>query len=254
MSPPNFSSATGHPGGSASPSLATRVPDHVSLRGGRPGAPVGRAPRSAASGASYQGPRIGVPARPAAGSRSPGRATSRRSSAAARAPATTPPRRRHLLGAFAGMIVVIVLAAMFVTAEYRRGLIRTTLAASPRRGRLLAAKALVIGLVTFVAGPGRGRDRRHRSAIRLSRAEGQLRPAGHLADRDAGDRRHRARCSRWPACWPCPSGSVLRRSVGHRGRGNRGHRGAVHPRRSRRPARGRGGVGAPAQPGGRVRH
>jgi len=47
---------------------------------------------------------------------------------------------------------VIVVAAMFMTAEYRRGLIRITLTASPRRGQVLAAKAVVIGLVTFVAG------------------------------------------------------------------------------------------------------
>jgi hypothetical protein len=51
-----------------------------------------------------------------------------------------------------GLIAVIALGALFVTAEYRRGLIRTTFAASPRRGRVLAAKAIVIGLVTFVAG------------------------------------------------------------------------------------------------------
>jgi hypothetical protein len=37
-------------------------------------------------------------------------------------------------------------------AEYRRGLIRTTLTANPRRGRVLAAKSLVIGAVTFVVG------------------------------------------------------------------------------------------------------
>jgi ABC-type transport system involved in multi-copper enzyme maturation permease subunit len=55
-------------------------------------------------------------------------------------------------GAFAGLIVVIVVGAMFITAEYRRGLIRTTLAAAPARGRVLAAKAVVIGPVTFVAG------------------------------------------------------------------------------------------------------
>ncbi len=58
----------------------------------------------------------------------------------------------HLIGTFAGLIAVIVVATMFITAEYRRGLIRTTLAASPRRGRMLAAKAVVIGLVTFVMG------------------------------------------------------------------------------------------------------
>ena len=59
---------------------------------------------------------------------------------------------RSLAGAFAGLIALVVVAAMFITAEYRRGLIRTTLAASPRRGRVLAAKAIVIGAVTFAAG------------------------------------------------------------------------------------------------------
>jgi len=41
---------------------------------------------------------------------------------------------------------------MFITAEYRRGLIRVSLTAAPRRGRLLAAKAVVIGAVGFAAG------------------------------------------------------------------------------------------------------
>lgn len=57
-----------------------------------------------------------------------------------------------LIGTFAGLIVVIVIGTMFITAEYRRNLIHTTLAASPRRGRVLLAKALVIGSVTFVVG------------------------------------------------------------------------------------------------------
>jgi len=43
-------------------------------------------------------------------------------------------------------------ATMFITAEYRRGLIRTTLAAAPRRGQVLAAKAIVTGAVAFAAG------------------------------------------------------------------------------------------------------
>jgi hypothetical protein len=59
---------------------------------------------------------------------------------------------RTLIGALAGLIAVIVVATLFITAEYRRGLIRTTLAASPRRGRVLAAKGVVIGSVTFAAG------------------------------------------------------------------------------------------------------
>ena len=60
--------------------------------------------------------------------------------------------RPSLTGVFVGMILLIVLATMFITAEYRRGLIRTTFAASPRRGQVLAAKAIVIAVVTFLAG------------------------------------------------------------------------------------------------------
>ena len=56
-----------------------------------------------------------------------------------------------LAGAFIALIILAVVGAMFITAEYRRGLIRVTLAACPRRGRVLAAKALVIGLVAFAA-------------------------------------------------------------------------------------------------------
>ena len=58
----------------------------------------------------------------------------------------------HLLGVFIALLIMVVIAAMFITVEYRRGLIRTTLAASPRRGRLLAAKAVVIGAVAFGTG------------------------------------------------------------------------------------------------------
>ncbi|MFB4299279.1 hypothetical protein [Actinomadura sp. NTSP31] len=57
-----------------------------------------------------------------------------------------------LVGAFAGILVMAVVGALFVSAEYRRGLIGLTFAASPRRGRVLAAKALVIGSVAFVTG------------------------------------------------------------------------------------------------------
>ncbi|HZE32680.1 MAG TPA: ABC transporter permease subunit [Actinoallomurus sp.] len=57
-----------------------------------------------------------------------------------------------LVGTFAGLIAMVVVATMFITAEYRRGLVRTTLTASPRRGRILAAKAVVIAAVTFVTG------------------------------------------------------------------------------------------------------
>jgi ABC-type transport system involved in multi-copper enzyme maturation permease subunit len=57
-----------------------------------------------------------------------------------------------LVGTFAGLILVVVVAALFITAEYRRGLIRTTLAASPLRGRVVAAKAIVLVAATFLPG------------------------------------------------------------------------------------------------------
>jgi ABC-type transport system involved in multi-copper enzyme maturation permease subunit len=57
-----------------------------------------------------------------------------------------------LTGTFAALIAVIVVGTLFITAEYRERLIYVTLAASPRRGRVLAAKAIVLGAVTFVAG------------------------------------------------------------------------------------------------------
>jgi ABC-type transport system involved in multi-copper enzyme maturation permease subunit len=59
---------------------------------------------------------------------------------------------QSLAGAFLGLIAIVVVAVMFFTTEYRRGLIRTTLAATPRRGAVLAAKAVVIGAVAFVTG------------------------------------------------------------------------------------------------------
>ncbi len=62
------------------------------------------------------------------------------------------PIENTLTGVFAALIAVIVVAAMFISAEYRRGLIRVTFAASPARAQVLAAKAVVVGAVTFVAG------------------------------------------------------------------------------------------------------
>jgi len=56
-----------------------------------------------------------------------------------------------LMAIFVGLIAVVVVAAAFFTAEYRRGLIRTTLAATPNRGRVLAAKAVIVGAVAFLA-------------------------------------------------------------------------------------------------------
>jgi len=57
-----------------------------------------------------------------------------------------------LSGMFVALIVVIVLGALFVAAEYRRGMIRVTLAAAPSRWRVLAAKSAVLAAASFVAG------------------------------------------------------------------------------------------------------
>ena len=58
----------------------------------------------------------------------------------------------YLTGTFAGLIALVVVAALFVTAEYRRGLIRLTFAATPGRGRVLAAKSVVVAVTGFAAG------------------------------------------------------------------------------------------------------
>jgi ABC-2 family transporter protein len=55
-------------------------------------------------------------------------------------------------GTFAALIAVIVVGALYITTEYRKNLIHVTLTASPRRGRMLLAKVIVLGGVTFVAG------------------------------------------------------------------------------------------------------
>ncbi|KAB2349143.1 ABC transporter permease subunit [Actinomadura rudentiformis] len=62
------------------------------------------------------------------------------------------PVRLPFTGVMIGMIAAIALGVLFITAEYKRGMIRTSFAASPRRGRVLAAKAIVISAVTFATG------------------------------------------------------------------------------------------------------
>jgi ABC-type transport system involved in multi-copper enzyme maturation permease subunit len=56
-----------------------------------------------------------------------------------------------LFGTFPALIVVAVVATLTITTEYRYGLIRGTLSAGTRRGRVLAAKAVVLAGVTFAA-------------------------------------------------------------------------------------------------------
>jgi ABC-type transport system involved in multi-copper enzyme maturation permease subunit len=153
-------------GGGDWPSVATGVFDHVSLRGGQPGstwagqliggnAPMYSQPRVPIRGSHRTrlvGPKIGF-------SQAGGRFTVTGSGDIAPAVGggvntnyATGTISDHLVAVIFGLIVLTVIGAMFMTTEYRRGMIRVTLAASPRRGRVLAAKAVVIGFVSFVLG------------------------------------------------------------------------------------------------------
>jgi ABC-type transport system involved in multi-copper enzyme maturation permease subunit len=134
--------------GTGGPTLATGVLDHVSLLGGQPASGWGGTPIGG-------GPSAATPVQGGGYHRAAGRFTVTGSGdIAPDTPGGAGPGQtldHTLVGAFAGLIAVVVVGTMFITAEYRRDLIRTTFAASPRRGRVLAAKAIVIGSVTFAA-------------------------------------------------------------------------------------------------------
>jgi ABC-2 type transport system permease protein len=55
-------------------------------------------------------------------------------------------------GMMFAQVTAIVLGTLAVTSEYGTGMIRATLSATPRRGTVLAAKALVLTATLFVAG------------------------------------------------------------------------------------------------------
>lgn len=57
-----------------------------------------------------------------------------------------------LTGVQIGLMAVVALGVLFATSEYKTGTIRTTFAASPRRGRVLAAKAIIVGGAVFLVG------------------------------------------------------------------------------------------------------
>ena len=137
------SQTLGGSSGSGESTVATARFDHVSLTGQRPG--------GGWAGTAVGGPSPGTGIHQAAGTVTvSGSGDIAPYVAAGGAPGTAV--EQTLIGAVFGLIAAIVVAAMFMTAEYRRGLIRVTLAASPRRGRVLAAKAGVIASAAFVAG------------------------------------------------------------------------------------------------------
>ncbi|POM24257.1 ABC-2 family transporter protein [Actinomadura rubteroloni] len=133
------------------PAVATAVFDHVDARGA-----FGGAWRDEQLGGDPYGPGMRAEMRP--GLRTAG-GTFTLTGAGDIAPLVGGPAlgnafpvEAFLVGAFAGLIALAVLGATAMTAEYRRGMIRTTLAASPHPGRVLAAKAVVLGAVAFTVG------------------------------------------------------------------------------------------------------
>ncbi|HEY7147384.1 MAG TPA: ABC transporter permease subunit [Streptosporangiaceae bacterium] len=141
--------------GDSGPAQATGIFDHVSLAGHAPGTWAGT---TVGGGGPAGGPGPGGGPGSAAFTRNGG--TFMVTGSGDIAPVTPGPGgglptvtiEQSLVGAFLGLIVIVVVASMYFSTEYRRGLIRTTLAATPRRGAVLAAKAVVIGAVTFVTG------------------------------------------------------------------------------------------------------
>jgi ABC-2 type transport system permease protein len=57
-----------------------------------------------------------------------------------------------LAGVAIASLAIVVLGVLCVSSEYSSGMIRTSLIAVPRRGRVLAAKSLVFAVMTFVVG------------------------------------------------------------------------------------------------------
>jgi ABC-2 type transport system permease protein len=62
------------------------------------------------------------------------------------------PTNQALAGLFFASLTFGVFGALVVTGEYGTGTMRSSVTALPRRGTLLAAKAIVIGLATLVVG------------------------------------------------------------------------------------------------------
>jgi ABC-type transport system involved in multi-copper enzyme maturation permease subunit len=130
------------------PSVARASFDHVSARGGFPGRswapdPVTALYPSPPSAASWKHPSAGTFTITGSGDIAPlvGDIISAAWSGAS-----------IVNGTIVALLIVIVPATLFATSEYRRRLIRATFAASPRRGHVLAAKAMAAGSLAFAAG------------------------------------------------------------------------------------------------------
>ncbi|SFD50104.1 ABC transporter permease subunit [Streptomyces aidingensis] len=62
-----------------------------------------------------------------------------------------PPLFPGFLGILFGQIAILTFGVLVASTEYTTGMIRPTLTASPRRGRILTAKVIVFGLIAFTS-------------------------------------------------------------------------------------------------------
>jgi len=138
-----------HDSSSGAPTRATAIFDHISLNGHIPTG--GWHARSIGTGALDFYPTLGAGSSHHSGNTFVLTGSGDIAPAVALAGGDTA-SSNLLTGLIVALIALIVIATMFITAEYRRGLIRTTFIATPQRGRVLAAKAIVIGAVTFIVG------------------------------------------------------------------------------------------------------
>ena len=83
------------------------------------------------------------------------------------------PAKVSLTGIYLGQTIVAIVAVTAVSGEYSTGMIRITLAATPRRWRVLAAKAAVVSAVTLATGA---------VAVLAAVLAGRLLLAGHDVD------------------------------------------------------------------------
>jgi ABC-2 type transport system permease protein len=82
-------------------------------------------------------------------------ALSAAAAAAAKCPAAgcgQDPAKISLTGIYLGQTAVVIVAVLVISTEYGTGMIRTSLAAMPRRGTVLAAKAAVVTGLVLAAG------------------------------------------------------------------------------------------------------
>ena len=114
-----------------------------------------------------------------------------------------------LVGMLVGVLLIGVVGVLAMTSEYTSGTIRATFAAAPRRLRVLAAKAAVVGAVALITGEAAAFLSFF--AGRMTLRHGITAPAAsHPADTDSGswpgwNGSSCAACAPPGSPWPLPS-------------------------------------------------